>query len=235
MSLDRHNELISSSEEAHGPRKDEGFTEGLDTHFLKRKSPSDKSLIAKPKHVVRGPEEEVGTMEGKQPSGSSPSLHKKTSASKSAKKVQENPKYQPEGQAKGKAQMEQALPTELQNSQEKEASHGQCVQYGKSSDGIQKQGGGKNEPMLPKEIDLVKLANHFETCNKEILAKLNDSEYIQQKLGRDILQVKETQNTIIGLESVNQDNILSLTQICTQIESKLMLLNQPDVNSIFCY
>ncbi|MBW0502673.1 hypothetical protein O181_042388 [Austropuccinia psidii MF-1] len=55
-SLDRHNEIISSSREAHGPRKDRGFPEGLDTHVLQRTSPTDKSLVEKTKHVVRGPE-----------------------------------------------------------------------------------------------------------------------------------------------------------------------------------
>ncbi|MBW0523241.1 hypothetical protein O181_062956 [Austropuccinia psidii MF-1] len=68
-------------------------------------------------------------------------------ASTSAKQGQANPKEQSEGQekgkGKGKTQVEQALPTEIQNSQEREDSHGQCVQYGKNSDGIQKQGGGK--------------------------------------------------------------------------------------------
>ncbi|MBW0566369.1 hypothetical protein O181_106084 [Austropuccinia psidii MF-1] len=37
-SLDRHNELISSSEEVHGPQKDRGPSEGLDTHVLPRTS-----------------------------------------------------------------------------------------------------------------------------------------------------------------------------------------------------
>ncbi|MBW0589206.1 hypothetical protein O181_128921, partial [Austropuccinia psidii MF-1] len=53
--------------------------------------------------------------------------------------------------------MEQALPAELQNSQEREVSLGQCVQYGKNSDGIQKQGKGNIEPIFSKELDLVKL------------------------------------------------------------------------------
>ncbi|MBW0518433.1 hypothetical protein O181_058148 [Austropuccinia psidii MF-1] len=148
----------------------------------------------------------------------------------SAKEGKANPKEQSEG--KGKAQVEQALPTELQNSQEREDSHGQCVQYGNNSYLIQKQGGGKNEPILSKEIELLKLVNNFETCIKEILTKLNNSEYIQQNLGREILQVKESQKTIIGLESVNKDNILSLTQISARIESKVTLINQPDDNSI---
>ncbi|MBW0556299.1 hypothetical protein O181_096014 [Austropuccinia psidii MF-1] len=58
--LERHNKLISSSEEVHGPRKDRGPSEGLDTHVLQRTSPTDKSLVEKPKHFFRGPEEEFG-------------------------------------------------------------------------------------------------------------------------------------------------------------------------------
>ncbi|MBW0492954.1 hypothetical protein O181_032669 [Austropuccinia psidii MF-1] len=154
----------------------------------------------------------------------------KSSASTSPKKVQANPKHQLEGKSKskgkGKAQVEQALPTELQDSQEREDSHGQCVQYGKNSDGIQKQGRGNIEPIFFKEVDLVKLVNQIESCNKEIITKFKTFEYIQQKLGNEILQVKESQKTIIGLEHVNKDNIFSLTQICARIESKNELPRQ---------
>ncbi|MBW0514932.1 hypothetical protein O181_054647 [Austropuccinia psidii MF-1] len=228
-SLDRNNELISSSEEALGPRKDRGSSEGLDTHVLKRTSPTDKSLVEKLKHLVRGPEEEVGPRKRHQPCGSSSSLQKQEYTSTSSKQGKESAKEQSEGQEKGKGkgknQVEQALPTELQNSKETKDSYGQCVQYGKNSDGIKKQGGGKNEPILSKEIDLENLVTHFETCNKEILAKLNNVEYIQHKLDREILQVKESQKTIICLENLNKDNILSLTHICERIESKVTFLN----------
>ncbi|MBW0563539.1 hypothetical protein O181_103254, partial [Austropuccinia psidii MF-1] len=74
--LDRHHELISSSEEAHGARKDRGTFEGLDTHVLQRTSPTDKIVVEKLENVIRGPEGEIGPRKGKQPSGSSPSLHK---------------------------------------------------------------------------------------------------------------------------------------------------------------
>ncbi|MBW0589222.1 hypothetical protein O181_128937 [Austropuccinia psidii MF-1] len=158
-------------------------------------------------------------------------------ASTSAKHTPENPKDQPEGQEKGKSQVEQALPTELQDSQQREGSHGQCVQYGKNSDGILKQGKGKIEPIFSKKVDLVKLVNQIvnqiETCNKEIIKKIKTFEYIQQKLCNEILQVKESQKTSMGLENINKDNILSLRQICARIESKFTLLNQPDDNSIF--
>ncbi|MBW0501038.1 hypothetical protein O181_040753 [Austropuccinia psidii MF-1] len=164
-SLDRHNELLSSSEEVHGPREDRRASNGLYAHVFQGTSPTDKSLVEKPKHVVRGPEEELSPRKGKQPSGSSPYLQKQNSASTSAKQGQESLKEQPEGKSKGKGkgkiQVEQALPTELQNSQEREESHGQCVHYGKNSDGIQKQGGGKSEPIFSKEVDFVNLVTHF--------------------------------------------------------------------------
>ncbi|MBW0544405.1 hypothetical protein O181_084120 [Austropuccinia psidii MF-1] len=61
-------------------------------------------------------------------------------ASTSAKQGQASPKEQSEGKEKGKQngkiQVEQALPTELQNSKERQDSCGKCVQYGKNSDGI---------------------------------------------------------------------------------------------------
>ncbi|MBW0554964.1 hypothetical protein O181_094679 [Austropuccinia psidii MF-1] len=233
-SLDRHHELISSSEEVHGARRDRGTSEGLDTHVLQRTSPTDKSLAKKPKNVIRGSEEEVGPRQGQHPSGRFPSIHQQRSASTSAKQAQANTKDQSEGQAKGKgkgkAQVEEALPSELQNSQEREESHGQCVQCGKNSDGIQKQGRGNIAPIFAKEIDLVKLVTQFESCNKETMTKLTTFEYIQQKLGNEISQVKEAQKITFGLENVNKDNILSLTQFCARIESKATLLNKPDDN-----
>ncbi|MBW0589417.1 hypothetical protein O181_129132 [Austropuccinia psidii MF-1] len=59
-SLDRPNELLPSSEEVHGPRKDSRLYEGLETYVLQRTSTKDKGLVGKSKHFVRGPEERVG-------------------------------------------------------------------------------------------------------------------------------------------------------------------------------
>ncbi|MBW0561555.1 hypothetical protein O181_101270 [Austropuccinia psidii MF-1] len=53
--LDRHNELLSSSEDVHGPRKDSRPSEGLGPHVLQRTSPKYKILVEKPNHAVRGP------------------------------------------------------------------------------------------------------------------------------------------------------------------------------------
>ncbi|MBW0550661.1 hypothetical protein O181_090376 [Austropuccinia psidii MF-1] len=74
--LNRDNELLSSSKEVLGPRKDRGASEGLETHVLQRTSPKNKSLVEKSKNFSRGPEGIVGPKEGQQPSGSCSSLHK---------------------------------------------------------------------------------------------------------------------------------------------------------------
>ncbi|MBW0466485.1 hypothetical protein O181_006200 [Austropuccinia psidii MF-1] len=142
--LSQFPKILYSSEEVHGPRKDRGPSEGLETHVLQRKSQKDEGLVAKPKHFVGGPEERAGPKKGKQVIGSSLSLYKQESASTSAKQGTKSPKEQLEGQEKGKVQVEQTLHTEIQNSKERKDSHRQCVQYGKSSDGIKKQVGGKN-------------------------------------------------------------------------------------------
>ncbi|MBW0583825.1 hypothetical protein O181_123540 [Austropuccinia psidii MF-1] len=92
-SLDKHNELLSSSEEVHGPRKDRRTSERLETHVLQGKGPKDKILVEKPKHVIRGPEEEVGPRKWQQPSGSSSTLHKqKNMPQKVPKKDMQTPR-----------------------------------------------------------------------------------------------------------------------------------------------
>ncbi|MBW0486553.1 hypothetical protein O181_026268 [Austropuccinia psidii MF-1] len=75
-SLDRNNEILSSFQEAHGPRDNRGSSERLDTHVLQRTGPTDKGLAENPKYFVRGPKEEVDPRKGKQPSRSSSSLNK---------------------------------------------------------------------------------------------------------------------------------------------------------------
>ncbi|MBW0531974.1 hypothetical protein O181_071689 [Austropuccinia psidii MF-1] len=98
-SLDRHHELISSSEIFHGARKYRGTSEGLDTHVLQRTSPKYKILVEKPENYIRGPAEEIGLRKEKQPSGSS-----QASTSKShPEQVPNKPKQKGKPKEKGKA------------------------------------------------------------------------------------------------------------------------------------
>ncbi|MBW0530533.1 hypothetical protein O181_070248 [Austropuccinia psidii MF-1] len=45
-SFDRHNKLLSSSEEVNGPRKGRRTSEGLDMYVLQGTSPTDKSMLS---------------------------------------------------------------------------------------------------------------------------------------------------------------------------------------------
>ncbi|MBW0553842.1 hypothetical protein O181_093557 [Austropuccinia psidii MF-1] len=104
-SLDRHNELLYSSEEVHWARKEKRTSEGLDTNVLQGTSPTDKSLVEKPKHVIRGSEEEVGSRQGKQPSGSFQASTSKSPPQQVPSKPKKYPKTNQKGKqkAKGKA------------------------------------------------------------------------------------------------------------------------------------
>ncbi|MBW0586087.1 hypothetical protein O181_125802 [Austropuccinia psidii MF-1] len=101
-SLDRHNELISSSEEVRGLRKDRGSSEGLDTHVLQRTSPTDKSLVEKPKNVVRGPEEEVGQGKDNSPVKAPQASTSRNMPQQVPKKGKKTPQNNQKGKAKPK-------------------------------------------------------------------------------------------------------------------------------------
>ncbi|MBW0542236.1 hypothetical protein O181_081951 [Austropuccinia psidii MF-1] len=101
-SLDRHNELLSSSEEVHGPRKDRRTSEGLGTHVLQGKSPTDKRLVEKPKHVFRGTEKEVSPVEAPQASTSKSPPQQVPNKDKKAPKSNQKGKPKAKGKAKSK-------------------------------------------------------------------------------------------------------------------------------------
>ncbi|MBW0554133.1 hypothetical protein O181_093848 [Austropuccinia psidii MF-1] len=101
-SLDRHDELLSSSEEVDRPRKDRGSSEGLDTHILQSTSQTDKSLVEKPKHFVQGREREVVPRKGQKPSARSSNLQKKNQPQQVPNKEKQSPKSNQKGKAKSK-------------------------------------------------------------------------------------------------------------------------------------
>ncbi|MBW0516184.1 hypothetical protein O181_055899 [Austropuccinia psidii MF-1] len=102
--LERDNELLSSSEEFLGDRKDIGPSEGLYCNVLQRESPTDKSLFQKPKHTVTEPEEAFDPKKGQQLCGISSSLYNKF------QKWSRKPQRPIRRERISKAQMEQALP-----------------------------------------------------------------------------------------------------------------------------
>ncbi|MBW0525647.1 hypothetical protein O181_065362 [Austropuccinia psidii MF-1] len=100
--LDRENELLYQSEEALGPRKYRGPSEGLDFNSLQRESPTDKSLVEEPKHVVRGSEEEVGPKKKNSPLEAPKASKRKNPPQQAANKEKKAPKRSQKGKQKEK-------------------------------------------------------------------------------------------------------------------------------------
>ncbi|MBW0517878.1 hypothetical protein O181_057593 [Austropuccinia psidii MF-1] len=75
--------------------------------------------------------------------------------------TENQPQRATRGQEKGKVQVEQALPSELDNSKEERDSHIQCVQYGKNFDGCHPVTQKQNTSMTSKyHKPMVKLRYH---------------------------------------------------------------------------
>ncbi|MBW0507096.1 hypothetical protein O181_046811 [Austropuccinia psidii MF-1] len=86
-------------------KKDRGPSEGSDTHVLQRTSPTDKSLVEKPKHFVRGAEAEVGQGKENSPVEAPQASTSKNLCQQVPKKGNQPPKSNQKGKknAKGKA------------------------------------------------------------------------------------------------------------------------------------
>ncbi|MBW0579252.1 hypothetical protein O181_118967 [Austropuccinia psidii MF-1] len=142
-SFDRKNDFIYSGDEIHGPSKYGGPSEGLGTHVLQRTSPKDKSLVEKkpfcqrtrrrswPKEKTTAlwkllkPPQEIIFLKKRQTRTSKP--QRAIRRARKRKRERQNPSLT-------------GLIHRATEFQRKKDSHGQCVQYGKNSYVIQKQG-----------------------------------------------------------------------------------------------
>ncbi|MBW0550702.1 hypothetical protein O181_090417 [Austropuccinia psidii MF-1] len=114
-----------------GPEKTWELLKCLTPMSFKGKFQKTKAWLKKPKHIVRGSEEAVGPKEQQQPCGSSSILNKQKYTSTSVQR-KEIPKEQSEGPENCKAQMEQALPSELQNTKERKTTMDNVCNMGRN-------------------------------------------------------------------------------------------------------
>ncbi|MBW0561448.1 hypothetical protein O181_101163 [Austropuccinia psidii MF-1] len=92
----------------------------------------------------------------------------------------------------------------LQDSKNPKRCHGQCLQNGQNLDGIQGQGGAKNEiTSFPKEI----------TLSPDVLNTLTE-------IRNSILPLKEIKNSLLSLQEIN-NNLFSLTKIVLQHKKEI--------------
>ncbi|MBW0464663.1 hypothetical protein O181_004378 [Austropuccinia psidii MF-1] len=131
-----------------GLEKTQALLKGLTPISYKGKVKNQKAWLKTKRILSENQRKDFAQKKEQHPFGRSPSLHKQECASKSDKQRKESPKEQQEtkekGKGQGKVQIEQALSSELQNFKERKDSNGQCVQYGKNFDEVQKQGGENN-------------------------------------------------------------------------------------------
>ncbi|MBW0543806.1 hypothetical protein O181_083521 [Austropuccinia psidii MF-1] len=109
-----------------------------------------------------------------------------------------------EGKNNKKKELEKTILPKLQDYKNSKRCNGQCLQNGQNLDGIQGQGGAKNETTLfPKEI----------TLSPDVLNTLTE-------IKNSILPPKEIQNSLLSLQEIN-NNSSSLTKIVVKNKKEI--------------
>ncbi|MBW0559722.1 hypothetical protein O181_099437 [Austropuccinia psidii MF-1] len=108
-SLDRHHELISSSEEVHGATKDRGTPEGLDTHVLQRTSPTDKCLVEN-QSMLSEDQKKLAQGRDNTPVEAPQASTSKTLPQQVLKKPKQTPKTKKKGKEKAKPKWNKPYP-----------------------------------------------------------------------------------------------------------------------------
>ncbi|MBW0573139.1 hypothetical protein O181_112854 [Austropuccinia psidii MF-1] len=110
----------------------------------------------------------------------------------------------PRGEEEQEKELEEAIFPRLQDSKNPKICHGKCLQHGQDFDGIQRQGGAKNEttPFL-KEI----------TLSPDVLNTLTE-------LKDSILPLKDIKNSLFSWQEIN-NSLSSFTKIIVQNKKKI--------------
>ncbi|MBW0562180.1 hypothetical protein O181_101895 [Austropuccinia psidii MF-1] len=143
-------EVLLTHQELSGSGEDHRKFRRLEPIFLQRQGQKDKELVEETKSFIHRPEEGIGndsSFGDRRPSGvyqlqtSSRSVQRQTQrTSEEAERTQE-----PSRQGQRQSQLAQTLPTRVQDPQIGALNHGQCLQYGQDSYGINSKGSGKDE------------------------------------------------------------------------------------------
>ncbi|MBW0548506.1 hypothetical protein O181_088221 [Austropuccinia psidii MF-1] len=169
---------------------------------------------------IYGPEEVVGkdsSFGDRRPSGIYHLQTSSRSVQRQAQRTSEEAErsQEPSRQGQRQSQLAQTLPTGVQDSQIGAFSHGQCLQYGEDSYGIQNQGEGKDEQNLSTEI--IQEINLVKTSINVEIGK------IYAKLTKMTLEINDLKNNDKHFSEMHKSVIAKvelLTNTCDRIESK---------------
>ncbi|MBW0562273.1 hypothetical protein O181_101988 [Austropuccinia psidii MF-1] len=121
----------------------------MESLVLQGKGQKDKEFVKEPKSFIHRPEERVVNDYSFGERRTS-SIKKLQTSSRTAQRTSEETERSQEQSREG--QLEQTLPTMVQDSQIGTLSHGELVQYGQNPYGIQSQGTGKDKKDFSTQI-----------------------------------------------------------------------------------
>ncbi|MBW0542371.1 hypothetical protein O181_082086 [Austropuccinia psidii MF-1] len=213
-------ELLLTHQELSGSGEDHRTLRRLEPIVLQRQGKKDKELVEEPKSLIHRPEEGAGndsSFGDRRPSGVYQLQTSSRSVQRQAQRTSEETERSKEPSRKGKrqSQLEQTLPTRVQDSQIGAFSCGQCVQYGKDSHGIYSQGAGKDEQNISTQIiDEI----HFVQSNSDVKIGKLDANLTKITLDINDKQSSEMHKSVIT-------KLELLTNTCDRIESKYQVQN----------
>ncbi|MBW0590854.1 hypothetical protein O181_130569 [Austropuccinia psidii MF-1] len=155
--LEGGHELLLTNQELSWSGEDHRTLRRVEPTVLKRKGQKDKELIEEPKSFIHRPEKGITNDSSFGERRSSGVYQLQTSSRSVQRQAQRTSKetersQEPSRKVQRQSQLEQTLPTGVQDPQIGAFRTGQCLQYGQDCYGIHSQGAGKDEKDFSMQI-----------------------------------------------------------------------------------
>ncbi|MBW0553006.1 hypothetical protein O181_092721 [Austropuccinia psidii MF-1] len=214
-------ELLLTHQELSGSGKDHRTLRRLEPIVLQRQSQKDKELVEEQKPFIHRPEEGTGNDSSYGDRGPSGVYQLQTSSRSIQRQAQMTLERSRKVERTIKARANaKAIGTDLTHrgtgSPNWTFSHGQCVQYGQNSNGIHRQGAGKDEEDFSTQI------NHVQTSINLEIGKLDEK---LTKITLDISDLKRHDKKYTEWYKLTNSRSDSIINECSRIESTCKVQN----------
>ncbi|MBW0561305.1 hypothetical protein O181_101020 [Austropuccinia psidii MF-1] len=222
--LEGGHELLLTHQEISGSGEDHRALRRMEAIVLQRQGQKDKELVEKPKSFIHRLEKGIGNDSsfGGRPSAIYQLQTSSRNIQREAQRTseEEGSSQEPSGQGKRERKLAQTLPTGVQDPQIGAFSHGQCLQYGKDSYGIQRQRAGKDLKDLSTQI--IEEIQFFESSIDVELGKFDAK---LNKITSDISELKRNDKKYTEWYKLTNVKLDSITSTCDRIENKCQVQN----------
>ncbi|MBW0478505.1 hypothetical protein O181_018220 [Austropuccinia psidii MF-1] len=213
-------ELLLTHQELSGSGEDHRTLGRMEPIVIQRKVQKYKELVEKSKSFIHRPEEGTGNdsrFGERSPSGVYRLQTSSRSVQRKAQRTSEESERSQEPSRKGKrqSQLSQTLPTGVQDPQIGALNHGQCLQYGQNSHGIDSQRAGKDDQDISMQI-----IQEIQFFKSSIDVELGKFDAKLNKITSDISELKRNDKTSTEWYKLTNVKLDSITNTCDRIESK---------------